>query len=618
MEYQKEGNKMPIQIGVKNKEIFLNIYGKTSRFTDIIQTLKSFHCTYEPEDKLWKISPNRYDELYEVLSDIDRIFVMEKSEKEIEDILHSPTQIKIDTSETVNAEDLKMPPIVGKPPYENFQLEDIRSCYSRNRFALYLEQGSGKSYIVISTIELLRKRKNVKKVLFLTSASGVYNIKKEFERFSNIPSDKIALGGVKNRTPFDDPNIDIILCNYRSFLLISDEYQKEKKSSSKNYRKCPIPIEEWLHGDKGILVLDESHMISNPKARQTKVIHLIASYFEYRYILTGTPADKTEKFYSQLKILDPALVRNQSYYEWLAEYANLGNRFTPYAITSWKASKTEELSNIVKSICVRRFANDILSLPEHFIRRYYVEFTPLQKDIYQSLVLGKMHDIEEEYGALNSRAVIGAFQYLILAIDNPKLLLNHEEKLRNPNLVKNIDLFKFTEHSKMEALMDILEKHENEKTVIWTSHPSVGNELLLLLKDKYNPLIINGESVILKGMTLDGYKAKVINDFQTMVNHRVLIAGEQVLNTSISLVAANAQVYFDTDFSYTNFDQSLKRVHRIGQDKPVFTYILLIDESLDVTRNKNLEGKDYINKKFLTKEYVDQQMAKDVFNMKGE
>ena len=55
------------------------------------------------------------------------------------------------------------------------------------------------------------------------------------------------------------------------------------------------------------------------------------------------------------------------------------------------------------------------------------------------------------------------------------------------------------------------------------------------------------------------------------------------------------------------------RIHRIGQEKTVYTYPLVIDESLDVIRYQSMMDKDFVNKKFLTKEYLDRKAAEELF-----
>jgi SNF2 family DNA or RNA helicase len=607
---------MPIQVRVENNRIMFSIMKGSSVFREDVEVLKTYHSLYSPETHEWEVSPSKFNTIYDSLSDIDRFYIPEEEEKKIDALMTLPSQIKV-TNYKLDVSTFKMPPMKGKPPYENYQTEDIETLYNTNRIALFNEQGTGKSYELITAADQLREKQGIKKILFITSSSGVYNIRREFFRFSNVNPEKITVGGINNRRCFSDSGIDVIIMNYRSFLLVSDEYKKEnktKKLKTKNYRKTGIPIKDWLNGDTGILILDESHNIANPKARQTQAIHLLAPYFENRILSTGTPADIEWKNYSQLKILDPALVRNLSYSNWLMEYFNLGDRFSSYSIKGIKPHKAIELSDLVKKHCIRRFADDVLNLPQQYVRKYYVEFSPIQKEIYQKIVKNKMEEIQQEFGNLNTRAVFNSFPYLMLAIDNPQLLLKHAE---NPKIPINlIDDFEFNkDHPKVQALIDIVDNHPKEKIVIWTSHPSVAGFLSGIFK---NCLLINGESKVPKGMTLDQFKDSIVEKFQNMPECRILIASTQVMNSSITLVAANIQIVFDSTFNYTEYDQALSRVYRIGQDKPVFTYILLIDESLDVMRNKNLEQKDFVNNNFLKKDYIDLQTAKVLFNMKGE
>jgi SNF2 family DNA or RNA helicase len=357
-------------------------------------------------------------------------------------------------------------------------------------------------------------------------------------------------------------------------------------------------------------------MVANPKSRQSKAVKMIAPFFKYIYLASGTPADEEQKYYAQLNILDPALVKHQPYQGWCQEYF-FPSKYSEYDPGEIKPEKKEELQDIVQRVCVRRFATDVLALPENFIQDYYVQFTPEHKDIYQGLVTEMLQRIKNEKGSLSSRTVINRFQGLILAIDNPALILRHGDKYSHELTVKAGQFNFEKEHSKVEALLDIVEKHKNSKIVVWSSHPSVGDHLYSLLK-KYNPLIIHGESLIPKELkTRDQYKVYVKELFEKS-DHQILIAGEQVLNTSITMVVPNVQVYFDVDFNYTNKNQSERRIYRIGQEQAVYTYNIIIGGSLDVVRAKNLKDKDFVNRKFLSHEYLTLDLAREMFTMEPD
>jgi SNF2 family DNA or RNA helicase len=584
-----------------NNEIYLSI-NQSSQFYDIITVLKKYSCWYVPESKNWILSKVKYNEIIAELEDLDIITYTNK--ELVEEYLSPKLTIKKDRISFTDS-DLLFPPIKGKPPYENFQIEDLQQTLNRNRFALYLDVGTGKSWIILSAIEILKKRNKLDKILYITSNSGVYDIKEKFLQFTTIPEDRIQIGNKNNRRPFD-LDCDVIICNYRSFLLISDEYQKDRdkgKKHTKDYRSTPIPFDIWLKGKTGCCVLDESHNIAIPTSRQTKSIHLIKNFFEYRYLLSGTPADKEEKYYSQLKFLDDALVKNFSYYEWLDHYAHLGNRFSKYAISSFKPDKIRELQKLVKETCSRRLGENVLDLPPNIIKPIYLYMSPLQNEIYQLFIKEKLKAIQNTSGSISVKSFLNIFPKLLLSVDNPEII--DTKNIDSPKLRELLNKFKFKkDHPKIEVVKDILEDHPDSKVIIWTSHPSVGNHMAEILAEQ-KPYILNGEVLIPKGYTKEEYKNKIVNEFKASKTRNILIAGIQVLNTAVTIVEANVQIYIDTDFNYTNTEQSYARIYRIGQKQKVFTYKLLLKHTLDITRDNIMKDKDYLNDHFLSKDYMD-------------
>jgi len=608
---------MAVQFKVINEQIHADIVFSQA-FQEVVEVLKRFRSMFNPSSKSWIIHPSTFEELCGALEDIDTLYVSESNQKAIDELKNPKPSVRVERI-PFDRSNLKVPPIVGKHPFENYQLEDITRCVNRNRWALFNEQGLGKSYEIISALDILRQNNKIQKVLFVTSASGVYNIKREFAKFSGFDPARIAVGGTNDRTPFRT-DIDIVICNYRSLLLISDHYYKLKnKKKSTTYRKSSIPLEDWIIGNAAF-VLDESQNIANPKARQTKAVEMIKDYFDYRYLLSGTPYDKEEKIYSQLNFLDSAFVHNYSYFDWLSEYANLGNRFSAYAINYFRKDKKEKLTGIVASTCSRRFSDECLDLPEHLIKPIIIPFDNSQKEIYQEIIVQKLKLLNEQEKGLRSQSVINSFPYLILGVDNPHILLKHageNNELLPEKTLKKIKNFKFENHSKIEALQDLLDKHKIEKIVLWTSHPSVGFELQKLVGEEES-LIINGEVPRPKGMELDEFKGQIVSEFESNPKKRILIAGIQVFSTAVTMVCANVQIVFDSTFSFIDYSQALKRIHRIGQSKTVYTYVLLIDNSLDMLRYDNLQDKEFINNNFLKKEYLDKDTIRNMFEFSDE
>jgi SNF2 family DNA or RNA helicase len=279
------------------------------------------------------------------------------------------------------------------------------------------------------------------------------------------------------------------------------------------------------------------------------------------------------------------------------------------------------LQKITKSVSSRRLAEDVLILPENYTKKIYTEFSTLHRTIYEQVITGALKELQDRDGAVEVKKVQQIFPYLIMAIDNPSELMKHfGDKITNPELIANIEKFKFErDHAKLDITMDLLSDYSDEKMILWTSHPSVGFSLeKVLLKKK--PFIINGETLVPKGYDRDSWKLKIVEDFQNDPKRNILIAGTQVMNSSLNIVKCHLQTIFDASYNYVELEQLVKRIHRIGQVKNVTTFVPLIDKSMDVLRRKMLEEKDYVNKFFLLSgdKFLTMGQLRTMFSMQGD
>ena len=163
---------------------------------------------------------------------------------------------------------------------------------------------------------------------------------------------------------------------------------------------------------------------------------------------------------------------------------------------------------------------------------------------------------------------------------------------------------------KFNVVDDILESHPGEKILVWAIHPST----IDMLAEKYSKL----NPIVIKGDTPKEERNNLVDQFRFGSENQMLIANITTLSTSVTITECQLQVYFERGFNYTTFEQSTKRIHRLGQTKPTLTYILIYDDSMDVFLDKNLSDKGLLTKKLVDKGFLSQEEWNMVFTCNTE
>ncbi len=628
---------MSIVIKTEGSKILCKFWSPNN-FEDIVEILKRYRCKFSPSDKQWVIPHQRYQDVLDELQEIDLVDNSLYDEQRIQEIMVGEPELKVSSTRILfDPSLLKHGPRKGKAPYEEYQREDITKALQRNRYALYWDVGTGKAYAKAAIIAHLRAQGKAHKVLLLSSGIGSMNMVHELRKFLPLGEDEIVAvtKAGKDREPFK-PNASIVVTNYNTFRIICEHYEKLKNPKKVEQRKKEakllketgakkkkaavkpdvLPLLEWFGGKDAILLMDECHLISNPEAEQTKWMFAHCEHFEYRYQFSGTPFDKNEKLYAQLRILDPSLTLRLSFTDWKEHYAVLGTAFSAYGIQSWKYDKIKELNEKVRKGYggIIRKASEVLAIPSNNIKKMYVELSPEQKAIYRAFVISTLERLQEKKRSLLTRDVINAFPFLQMAIDQPAELIVKHPDLLTPELTRMIKSFDYGEdHAKIEVTTEILKEHveeRGEKGIIWYWHPATAHALAKKYA-KYKPLMILAE-------TPDDERARILDEFRNNPEHKILLGSILILNTSITLIEAKFQVYVERVYNYSQFTQSVGRISRIGQDQETQTYIPIADNTIDCALDVNLSTKDLLNTKLLSKEFLTLDEWKRIFNYSEE
>lgn len=312
------------------------------------------------------------------------------------------------------------------------------------------------------------------------------------------------------------------------------------------------------------LMLDESSLIQNENAKRSKFILSLKP--DNVILLSGTPTGgKYEKLWSQMSLLGWKISKDMFYSQYVQYHYDDSNGFPLMIIDGYKNED--------------RLKKKMREHGCHFLKTE--EVFDLPKQIHQTIRV----DTIKEYRKFRKDSIVTLKKVCFVEPVNGDGYCNYSEV----ELVGDTTLTKMLyerqlcgqyNKEKLEAFRDLVES-TNDRLIVFYNF----NGELDLLEDIAISLnrpisVVNGKS-----KELGGYEN--YNDSVTFIQYQ---AGAMGLN----LQKANKIVYFTPPLSSELFEQSKKRIHRIGQTKPCFYYYLTCRNSVEEKIYRTLEmRKDY-------------------------
>lgn len=299
------------------------------------------------------------------------------------------------------------------------------------------------------------------------------------------------------------------------------------------------------------LILDESSLIQNETAKRSKFILKLKP--DNVILLSGTPTGgKYEKLWSQMNLLGWNIPKKMFYDHYIDYYWDDSEGFPRMVITGYK--NEERLKKKMRDHgCHFLKTDEVFDLPDQIHQTIKVDVTNEYKKFRKNLV------VEFKYNDENIE-LIG---------DN-----SLTERLYKRQLCGQYN------QGKLEAFSNLLESTDDRVIVFYNFY-----EELDLLTHACG--LLEREISIVNGKVKDLYAYENISNSVTFIQYQ---AGAMGLN----LQKANKIIYFTPTEWSELFEQSKKRVHRIGQDKPCFYYYLTCKNSIEEAIYETLAmRKDY-------------------------
>ena len=417
-------------------------------------------------------------------------------------------------------------------------------------FALLMEQGTGKTKVVIDNSAYLYSKGEIS-ALVVIAPNGVHrNWIREVE--THLP-DWCKYEITYYRSGMNKKETE----SFESVLHSKDclkifTFNVEAFTSPKAVHW----IERILLSNEVMLVVDESTRIKTPSAKRTKLITKFGKNAKYRRILTGTPITKNAAdVYAQFKFLDPQILGYDSFYSFRNQYCVMGG-FEQRQIIAYK--NLDELSRNVEGHSFRVLKKDCLDLPPKIYQRHFVEMSERQKKMYNTMKKGFIAELEGN--------VIEAPEAITRLLRLQQILCGWfptENERVQPIDEKN---------PRIEALKDILEGIES-KVIIWARFRADIRAIERLLGDL---------AVSYHGDVDSDARELAIDRFQKG-DAKYFIGTQQAGGTGLTLTAAEYAIYYSNSFDLEQRLQSEDRCHRIGTKNNV-TYI-------DIECQKSIDSK---------------------------
>ena len=371
--------------------------------------------------------------------------------------------------------------------------------------------------------------------LIVLPTSLIFNWKNEAARFAPALS-VLSLHGVERKGRFGEiPQHDVVLTTYPLL-----------------WRDAPELMQHRYH----LLILDEAQTVKNARSKGAEVVRKIDA--RHRLCLTGTPLENhLGELWSQFDFLLPG-------------FLGASNTFTKYWRTPIEkqgdARRRDLLAQRIRPFILRRKKEEVArELPPKTIIVRKVELAGSQRDLYETVRAAMDAMVREEV----ANKGFGRSQIVIL-----DALLKLRQVCCDPRLVKAAAAQRVKERAKLNLLMTMLPEQvdEGRRILLFSQFTS----MLALIETELKHVGL--DYVKLTGDTTD--RETPVRRFQAG-EVPVFLISLKAGGIGLNLTAADTVIHYDPWWNPAVENQATDRAHRIGQDKPVFVYKLIVAGSIE-------------------------------------
>ena len=396
------------------------------------------------------------------------------------------------------------------------------------------DMGTGKTIQTLAFLQALHENGDALSAdLVVMPRSLLFNWQREAARFAPNLRVLIHADQDRDRSPEIFDQYDVILTTYGVML-----------------RDSALFRQYTFH----YLILDESQAIKNPHSQTAKAARSLCA--DHRLVLTGTPVENTTmELWSQFAFLNPGLLGSLEFFR---------TEFTLPIERQQNEQAASDLRALVAPFLLRRTKEQIASdLPPCTERMLYCEMEPAQRKVY---VRSREHYRALLLGLIAEQGMNRARMKVLEGLLRLRQICNH------PRLVD--PLFKGTS-AKFDELLEMLEtlRAEGHKALVFSQF----TQMLGLVRNELDARHI--PYAYLDGHVRD--RSARVDSFQRDPKIPFFLISLRAGGLGLNLTAADYVIHIDPWWNPAVEMQATDRAHRIGQEKPVIVYRLIIKDSVE-------------------------------------
>ena len=484
-----------------------------------------------------------------------------------------------------------------------WQQELVDKIKYRDCYGLFLDCGLGKTPISLALAEV----NSADKILVVSINAKAEETVKDKGSFAWWLQDtEYAVINKKSLKDLGSKDKECLILNYE-YLFTRD---KEKIKRGNKIREEVSAFIKSCYGKNVCVILDESHRIKNGSAMTSETLKSIRSLLVTTakhlniYLLSGTPF--TQGFldlHNQLQYLGCKMTKT----EFKNRYCIMGNigSLLPWQQPVIGYKNVDDLYRLIHQYGVTIKSKEVIKLPEQVFN--YHEYKETDEFIAfrsKSLSLKDKRHINQLLDAkLSDEELKENPNPFYLNIDYPQMnffadtITNKWLRARQLSVgfQGNRKFFKWYNEKRVAMLKDLLINQPANYVIFYNYSPE-----LLVLYDLceelgYNIDVYCGD---IKDLTFYEKYSNLTQDEKEQNTHNVILANFASGSTGKNWQEYNNCIIFSLPL-YKDYEQGIKRVHRIGQNKTTIYHFFIEENFLDKGMLKALNEKiDYSEEMF--------------------